>query len=251
MERKQYKAIIIDDEPKLREVLFIKLQQYCPNIHIVDKAGSASEGYDSIIRNQPEIVFLDISMPGESGFDMLSRFSTVNFSIIFVTGFSKYGIDALKVNAVDYLLKPVNTSDLIVAVNKAIERIEKQQRLEKYENLLFSLNNPGDQEAKLTIPNNQEYKFVKINEIIRCEGWQKYTKFHLKDSNPIVSSYNLGYYREMLLKYKFYGTHKSHLINTVHISSYLKEGIVVMNNGDEIPVSRRKREEFVNLFIKT
>lgn len=246
----KYKAIIIDDEPKLREVLTIKLNDKCPKVEIVAKCENAEQGYAAIIEHKPDLIFLDISMPGESGFDLLNRFEVLDFEIIFVTGFNEYGLDALKLSAVDYLLKPVKTEDLVRAVHKAFERIDTQSKIEKYENLLNNINNISDQNSNIAIPGVKAYEFIKIKEVVRCEGWQKYTKIHLLNEEVIVSSYNIGKFKDMLDSYGFYETHKSHLINTTHIKKYLKEGIVVMSNGDQVPVSRRKKEEFISFFIK-
>jgi two-component system LytT family response regulator len=132
-----YKALIIDDEPKLRKVLEFKLAKYCPDIQLVGTAGNAEEAFTEIKNLKPDIIFLDISMPGESGFDLLNRFDSIDFEIIFVTGFNDYVLDALKVSAVDYLLKPVVTANLVAAVEKAKSRIEDRQKVKMYHVLLI------------------------------------------------------------------------------------------------------------------
>lgn len=247
---KNYTCIILDDEPKLREVLSIKLNTNCPEIVVLQKLENAKLGYEAILKHKPQIVFLDIAMPGESGFELLSRFDSIDFEVIFVTGYNEYGLDALKVSAVDYLLKPVKTEDLVAAVQKAKYRIDTQNKIERYENLLHNINHVGDQNTRLAIPGTNAYEFIKVEEIIRCEGWQKYTKIHLISGDTIVSSYNLGVFKDMLLKYEFYETHKSHLVNTHHIRKYLKEGTVVMSDGSDVPVSRRKKDHFLDDFIR-
>ncbi len=243
-------ALIIDDESKLREVLRIKLQQYCPEIDVIDTASNAPEAFEKITNLQPKLIFLDISMPGESGFDLLDRFEKINFEIIFVTGFNDYALDALKVSAIDYLLKPVITEDLVKAVEKAKERINEREKIELYHILKHNLNHLGDQDTKIAIPGANSYDFVEINKIVRCEGWQKYTRIYLLDGSCIVSSYNLGVFKDMLENYDFYCTHKSHLINKKYISRYLKEGTVVMSDAANVPVARRKKEEFVEKVLK-
>lgn len=246
----QYRAIIIDDEPKLREVIAIKLNQYCPEIIIQDKAGNAEDGFNSIVFNKPQIVFLDIAMPGESGFEMLKRFDKINFEIIFVTGYNEYGLDAVKVSAVDYLLKPINTDDLIKAVQKAKEKINEKDIVSKYDALLHNINHAGDQLSRLVIPGTGGYEFVKVEDIVRCEGWQKYTKICLINGTTIISSYNIGVYKDMLSKYNFYETHKSHVINIYHIVRYSNEGILVMKDNSQIPVSRRNKQDFLQFMLK-
>ena len=243
-------AIIVDDEPKLRKVLQMKLEQYCNDVQILDVAPNITEAFEKIQLLHPQLVFLDISMPGGSGFDLLDRFDHIEFEIIFVTGFNNYVLDALKVSAVDYLLKPVITEDLIAAVNKAKSRIENRKKIEMYHNLKHNLNHIGEQETKVAIPGAAHYDFIRIKNIIRCEGWQKYTRIFLEDGSCLVSSYNLGVFKDMFESYGFYSTHKSHLINTNKISRYIKEGWVVMTDDSEVPVARRKKEDFTERVLK-
>lgn len=244
------KAIIIDDEPKLRKVLEIKLGKFCPELSVVGVGANIAEGFELISTLKPQLVFLDISMPGGSGFHLLEKFQDVKFEVIFVTGFNDYVLDALKVSAVDYLLKPVITEDLISAVEKAKDRIAKREKVHLYDVLKHNLNHIGEQDTRIAIPGASAYDFVKVSDIIRCEGWQKYTKIHLVDGSCIVSSYNIGMFRDMLENYDFYSTHKSHLINTSLIIRYLKEGTVVMQDGSEVPVARRKKDEFTERILK-
>jgi two-component system LytT family response regulator len=246
---KKYKAVIIDDEPKLREVLGIKVKRFCPNVQLSGEANDAMSGYQLIKESNPDIIFLDISMPGESGFDLLDRFEEITFEIIFVTGFNDYALDALKLSAVDYLLKPVRTEDLKEAVDKAIKHIDNKEKLERFDILKHNLNNVGDQSTKIAIPGADAYDFVSIKDIIRCEGWQKYTKIFLQNKKCITSSYNIGIFKESLEKFGFFSTHKSHLINKHHIHKYLKEGTLIMSDQSNVPVSRRKKEAFLNEII--
>jgi len=250
MNKNKYTALIIDDEPKLREVLNIKLNQFCPEIKVLDTAKDVEDAHSKINLLQPQLIFLDISMPGESGFDLLDKIDNINFEIIFVTGYNEYALDALKVSAVDYVLKPVKTEDLKVAVKKATDRIDNKSKVEKYEVLKHNLHHIGDQSTKITIPGTNAYEFVEISEIIRCEGWQKYSRIHLKSGAVIVSSYNIGVFKEMLESYDFFSTHKSHLINKKHISKYQKDGTLVMSDGSQVPVARRRKEDFMSQVVK-
>ncbi len=243
-------TLIIDDEPKLRKVLQLKLEQYCPNVDIVGTAGNITEAYELIVSDRPQLVFLDIAMPGGSGFDLLDRFDAIDFEIIFVTGFNDYVLDALKVSAVDYLLKPVVTEEVINAVHKAGSRITDREKIKMYDVLKHNVNHIGDQKSQVAIPGTNSYDFIKVADIIRCEGWQKYTRIYLLDGSCIISSYNIGVFRDMLSRYGFFSTHKSHLINTQLIRRYLKEGTVVMDDDSSVPVARRKRDEFANKVLK-
>ncbi|MCB0643562.1 MAG: response regulator transcription factor, partial [Phaeodactylibacter sp.] len=241
----------IDDEPKLQKVLAVKLQKYCPVVEVVGMAGNIEQGRILADTTQPDLIFLDIAMPGGSGFDFLGNFAEILFEVIFVTGYDKYVLNAIKVSAVDYLLKPVSTEELIAAVHKAEGRIKDREKIRMYDVLQHNLNHIGEQETKVAIPGANTYDFVKIGHIVRCEGWQKYTKIHLLDGSCIVSSYNIGVFKEMLESYGFFSTHKSHLINTNLMARYLKEGTVVMEDGSEVPIARRKRDEFVSIVLKS
>lgn len=244
------KALIIDDEQKLREVLQIKIVQHCPDVSVIGQASNVEEGYRMIRELKPDLIFLDIAMPGESGFDLISRFDAIDFEVIFVTGFNEYALDALKVSAVDYLLKPVKTESLQLAIQKAQERIDQRSKIAKYDILKHNLNNIGDQKTKIAIPGTDAYEFVRISDIIRCEGWQKYTKIFLENGSVIVSSYNLGVFRDMLESYDFFSTHKSHLVNKTHITRYLKDGTIIMSDGSTAPVARRRKEDFMDQVIR-
>lgn len=244
-----YSAIIIDDELKPREVLAIKLATHCKNVTILAKLSNAIEGHEAILTLNPDIVFLDINMPSESGFDMLARFDHIDFEIIFVTGYDEFGLEALKVSAVDYLLKPINTEDLIEAVQKAQKRLDQSEMISRYKTLMHNVKNT-DQDARFIIPGSTQHEFVYIKNIIRCEGWYKYTRIYLESGEVIISSYNIGVFRERLQAYEFYETHKSHLINIRHISRYQKDGSVTMSDKSLVPVSRRKRDEFLNQFVR-
>lgn len=246
----KYRTIIIDDESKLREVLAIKLRKNCPNIEIVGLAKDVPDAYRMILNKKPELIFLDISMPGESGFDLLNRFEKIEFEIIFATGYNEYALDALKVSAVDYLLKPIKTTELINAVERAEQRIAEKRQVQNIDLLKYNIDHLGDQKSKIAIPSGDTYRFVEVIEIIRCEGWQKYTRIYLSDGDNIVSSYNIGHYKDILESYGFFNCHKSHLINKNHIKSYSKDGLLTMSDDSSVPVSRRKREEFMVLFVK-
>ncbi len=240
-----FKAIIVDDESKLRELLKIKIQNNISSIEVCGEASNVNEAYQLIVEKNPHLVFLDIAMPGASGFELLDKFDKIEFEIIFVTGFNKYALDALKVSAVDYLLKPISNEDLINAVEKAIKKIEDKVKLSKYDLLKHNLHNIGNQSSKISIPGVESYEFIEIADIIRCEGWNKYTKIFHSNESVIISSYNIGVFKEMLEPYDFYTCHKSHIINKNYITKYMKEGTIVLNHEHNVPLARRRRDDFV------
>ncbi len=243
-------AVLIDDEDKALQVLKQKLATYCPQIEVKGVASSSAEGYKLINSLKPQLVFLDVAMPEESGFDLLKRLPQLDFEIIFVTGFNNYALDAIRFSAIGYILKPVENEDLIAVVQKAVQRITEKLDSERNRRLLENLLNPGHVRNRIGIPTEAGLEFVPTDEIVRCEGFQKYTKVHILGRKETLSSYNIGEFRKLLENYGFFAIHKSHLINMLHIKRYDKEGTVFMVDGSPVPVSRRKKQEFLELLTR-
>lgn len=238
-------AILIDDEAAPLATLQDYLRKYCPQVQISGIGRSASEAFDLILEKRPDLVFLDIEMPGESGFDLLRKLPSLDFEIIFVTGFDTYGLQAIKFCAIGYVLKPIRTEELITAVNSAQKRIAEKKEFNRNKQLLSNLTNPGHPANRIGIPTERGLEFVETSVIVRCEGLQGYTQVILRDRKSILCSYNLGEFVKLLADYDFYSVHKSHLINLTHIVRYDKEGRIKMTDGAEIPVSRRRRQDFL------
>ena len=246
LELDMIKAIIVDDEEHARLTLAGKLKEYFPDIEIIGEAQTAQEAFDMIISSQPDLLFLDVAMPRESGFDLLKRLPNLNFEIIFVTGFDKYAIDAISFCAIGYLLKPIQDELFIKAVHQARRRILKEKENIRNQQLLQNLSHPGHGNNKIGIPTMDGLEFIATNKIIRCEGMDKYTQISIQDRPPITSSYNIGEFVRLLKPYGFFLVHKSHLINMEFICRYNKEGIVILEDGSGIPVSKRKRNDFLD-----
>lgn len=241
-------AILIDDERKALAILENKLERLCPNIEIIAKTQEPKEGIDLINTLKPQLVFLDIAMPGMSGFDVLSNIPNPSFEIIFVTAFDNYAIEAINHCAIGYLVKPVDNDDLLKTVQKAIKNIEDKTALVKNKLLIENLTVQTFQNKKIVIPNNDGLEFIKISEIIHCEGIEGYTKIHFEKRNPILSSNSIGHFYKLLDNQNFYLVHKSHLINLACIDIYLNEGYVILSNKSKIPVSRNRRADFLDSF---
>ena len=240
------KTIVVDDEAKAREVLKAKIRKFCPDLDLIASAESAEQAFDLITALNPELVFLDVAMPRESGFDLLKRLPNINFEVIFATGFDDFAIDAIKFSAIGYLLKPIQTEDLVHAVHKAKLRIMERKSLERNEAFIENLLHPGQQMNKIAIPSQEGLEFVPTNNIIRFEAWQKYSKVFLLGGKVMVSSRNLGEYKKLLDQYGFFSIHKSHLVNMSHILKYLKDGFVVMSDESIVPVSKRRKSTFLD-----
>ena len=242
-------AVIIDDEQNNIDNLEILLRQHCPQITIVATAMNANDGASIIILNNPDIVFLDIQMPGKNGFEMLQSLKNHSFELIFVTAFDQYGIQAVKFSALDYLLKPINTEELKNAVNKAIYRSVEKKQNQKLENLLQVLENQQERNLhRIALTSARETRFIKTANIIRCESSNNYTTFFLTDGEKIMVSKPIFEYEEILSAYGFTRCHQSHLVNKKHMRSLVKDdgGYLLLEDNTQVPVSRLKKE-----FVKT
>lgn len=247
----EIKAFIIDDEFQSRNFLIKMLQQYFPEINLIGQASTVDEGLKGIKKHRPNIVFLDIQMKGETGFDLLNRLGEINFALIFTTAFDKYAIKAFRFNAIDYLLKPIVTDELIEAVNKVKQRTAAEQSASKIqvEQLYRDITNPQKFHDKIAIPTGEGFMIIPVNEIVYCHADSNYTRFYLTDKKCILSSYTLKQYDEILTAQSFFRAHRSYLINLTHVKLYRRGegGEIVMSNGHEIELSRTHKEEFLHL----
>lgn len=239
-------AILIDDERKALAILKNKLERLCPDVTIIAETQSPVEGLELIKELKPQLVFLDVAMPEMSGFDMLAEIENPKFEIIFATAFDNYAIEAIKQCAIGYLVKPVDNQSLVETVNKAILNIEEKSALDKNKLLIENLGVQTFQKKKIVIPTQEGLEFVKISEIVNCEGTNGYTWIHLDNKKSILSSHSIGHFYKLLENQDFYLVHKSHLINLDHIEKYLNEGYVLLTNNNKIPVSRNRRNDFLN-----
>ncbi|PHS64800.1 MAG: DNA-binding response regulator [Flavobacterium sp.] len=243
-------AILIDDERKALAILKNKIERKCPNVTILGETQSPIEGLSLIEKLKPQLVFLDIAMPEMSGFDLLRKIENPTFEIIFVTAFDTYAIDAINHCAIGYLVKPVDNNDLIISVNKAILNIEDKSALKKNKLLIENLGVQTFQKKKIVIPTQNGLEFVKIEEIIHCEGVDGYTKIYFEKHKPMLSSNSIGHFNKLLENHEFYLVHKSHLINLNHIEKYLNEGSLILTHNHKVPVSRNRRSDFLNTLRK-
>jgi two-component system LytT family response regulator len=246
------KAILIDDELKSRDNLRQLLLTYCPNVAIIAEAGSAVEALQLIRELNPDLVFLDIEMGEVSGFDLLKLLNgQQNFEVIFVTAFDKYGIQAVKACAIDYLLKPINILELSNAVEKAIIQINPKKENERLKELVANIDR-GDDEQKIAIPLSDKIEFLAINKIIRLEAEGNYTHIYLDNKKQYLVCKTLKEYQELLENHNFIRTHQSHLINFRRISAYVKTdgGYIAMEDGSQVPISRQKKDEVLSRIMK-
>lgn len=236
-------ALIVDDEVANRNSLRKLLKQHCPTLHLLGEAGTLNEAYELIVHHSPQLVFLDIELEKETAFDLLKKLDEVNFKVIFVTAHSEYAIKAFKFSAIDYLLKPVVDSDLIVAVNKAVNEINFNHQLYS-KGLLENLNATNGQ--KLAIPIANGLIFLSPDEVIRLEADVNYT-YIFSNGQKFTAARTIKDYELILNEHHFFRIHKSHLINLKHVKQFSRvDGYFVeMSDGSVVEISRRKKDEFV------
>lgn len=237
------KALIVDDEAKSRTLLKRLCEEYCEGLTITDTAASVQEATDKIKTGSPAIVFLDIQMPLQSGFDLLEHYGeNIPFEIIFTTAYDQYAIKAFHYAAADYLLKPINVDELKEAVNRVKARITKATGNQH----LVELKDQLDKKefSKIALTTTEGFTFVEISDIIRCEAEGNYTFIHLKDGHAHLITKTLKHYEEILSDRNFFRVHKSHLINLNNVRRFVKgrQGQIEMIDGKKVEVSTRKKE---------
>jgi two-component system, LytTR family, response regulator len=242
------KALIIEDEQKSRELLAAFIKQNLPEITLVGMAKNVAEGIELIKTLKPELVFLDISMPDGTGFDVLERVQGLKFDIIFTTATDKHALKAIKYSACDYLLKPIDIEELKVAVEKSLQK--KSSVLPSMENLQFLIQNlkrADDNYSKITLPTGNAYEIVNIKDIIRCEADGSYTLFFLNGGKKLMVSASLKHYEDLLPSHDFIRIHHHHLINMNHVIRFLKVdgGYAIMSDNSQLEISRRKKDAFI------
>lgn len=246
------RTIIIDDEENARNNLKLMLEEFCPLVDVLAEAGSADEARKLIIEHQPDLLFLDINMPNEDGFELLDSIEEKNFSVIFVTAHNQFALKALKAGAIDYIEKPIDIEDLQNAVSKIKVESTGNVNYSMIRELLNEYKNDSKSDI-IAVPTLSGYEIIKVEDIIHLEADESYTKIFLTNGKKCTSSMTIAKYEKVLDDNIFYRVHKSHIINTRH---HLKEfnrhegNVAIMDNGEAIPVARRKLSGFVNK-IKT
>ncbi len=247
----ELKTIIVEDESRGRNALRALLLSNS-SIKFIGEASNVDEAKVLIETNEPDLVLLDIEMPYKNGFDLLAELPNRKFDVIFTTAYDTYAIKAIKFSAMDYLLKPIDPEELILAIEKTIEKRSKNdyKPQNQINNLLENLRTINLQNLKLSLPTSDGSLFLSIDEIIRFESDASYTRFFiLNEQKPILVSKTLKDYDDILQDYGFCRVHHSRVINLKHIKKYIKGegGIAVMIDGSEVEISRRKKESFLKM----
>ena len=205
-------CILVDDEIASLKNLERKINQFFPNLTILDKFQNPEDAISFLNTNEVSLVFLDIQMPRINGFEVLTTVTNVDFKVIFVTAYNEYALEALKKSAIDYILKPIDDDDLKVAIQKTIKLIDEENESTHNKELLELLQESISNQKKLLVPNEKGFSVIDQNDILYLEGYDGYTKINIDPERQIISSYGLGKY-EQKLNANFFKTHKSYIVN--------------------------------------
>ena len=247
MEKQEFTAVIVDDERSNREFISVILADFCPEVKVIGQADGVATGVELLGKINPDILFLDIKMPDGDGFQLLENLESPNFQLIFITASDQYAIRSFKYSAVDYLLKPIDPEDMVRAVGRARERLEKGGLNMKLKVLMDNLKVVDTGPRKIIVPDQNGFVVVRQDEVIRVEADGNYSTIKLSTGNDIVASKPIKYFEELLEDSQFVRIHNSHLVNVNHIVKYIKGrgGIAITSDGAELEVSRRKKDDFL------
>ncbi len=243
-------SIIVDDDADCITALQGIINSYCPKVNILGTANNITAAVKLINATNPQLVFLDVEIGNEMGFDLFKYFPSPDFEVVFTTAHEKYALKAIKSSCYDFLLKPVNIEELITVVSK-LEQEKKSDPKQNVNVLLDNLKAKDHGLKKIAIPSNDGYAFIDVDDIISLEADGKYTKITAVKGLRSLSTKNIGEFEELLDPALFFRTHKSWIVNLNHIRKFLKtESQVLLSNDALADVSSRKKEEFLKLFDK-
>lgn len=244
------KAIIVEDEEASRVTLNNYLTKYCKHVNVLQMADSVQSGLEAIKNHQPDVVFLDIEMPYGNAFDLLESLDEIDFEIIFVTAYRDYAIKALNLSAAYYILKPIDIDELIAAVEKITLRKKQGEDIFHTKILMDNIKNNNIQHKKIVLPQMDGFEVVNVNEILRAEANDNYTKFYLSNGKTYLISKTLKYFDDLLAEFDFIRIHKSHLVNLQYITKYVKGkgGQVKMSDGSLVDVSTTRKKALLERF---
>lgn len=247
-------TLLIDDEADARAVLRAHLQKHCPEVEVAAEAASVKAAIEAIDHHQPDLVFFDVRMTPGTGFDVLEGVAAVNFHTIFVTAHDEYAVRAIRVSALDFLLKPVDPDELVAAVEKVRQVANSRSRKAdvRYEVFREEMLRSGNQTGRMVLPTQEGFQVVNIDSIVRCEADRNYTRFWFENGQKALISRTLKSYEELLVPSGFFRIHQSHLVNLSYIVEYKrrkKGGILFLRDGTELPVSETRKMSFQQIFL--
>lgn len=235
------RALIVDDEAEARGALRVILQRRAPDVEVVAEGTSVVEAIALIAQHRPDLLFLDVQMPGGDGFELLKQLGSWNFDVVFTTGSSQHAIQAIRFSALDYLMKPVLGDELRAAIDRHIAKHLTDKDVQAH--LLHNIAQPDERTMKLSITSGDRTLAIDPADITWCQADDNYTALHLADDRRLIAARTLMDYDRMLSPLGFIRVHKSALVNRRHVDGIDGEGRVRMRNGTRVEVSRRRLEE--------
>lgn len=235
------RTIIVDDDAFSRAQLDLELRRHTGTVNVVGQCASGQEGVGFIAATRPDLVFLDVQMPGMDGFAMLDALPRRDFAVIFITSYEEYAIRAIRYSALDYLLKPVEPAELDAAIAHVIA--QRDQLPSRVDRLLLGKPSRDHAPDTLVIVTRKGDRHLRTGEIVRCEADRNYTWFHLERGEKLLSSYPLSNYEEFLARNEFLRVHRSHIVNARHVTACSADGLLTMSDGATIEASRRRKAE--------
>ena len=245
MSENRITSLIIDDEANSQENILILLNKYCPQVSVVGIGSNIETAEKLILEHNPQLVFLDIQLGGTTAFTLLEKLKSINFEIIFITAYNDFAVRAFNFAALDYLLKPVDISKLIKAVDNAVAKIGTSSIYDSMEVMMQQLKHFNRTQQKIGLATSAGYEMVYINEIMYCMASGSYTDFYFQSGEKLTVSKNLKYYENLLQDYDFLRSHNTALVNLFYIKRIDRTdgGSLLMENGTLLPVSKTKRKE--------
>ena len=244
MNQQKIKCLVIDDDLFIHDLMEDKLSRHFPEMELLAMASSGKEGLEKIKAHQPDLVFLDVEMSDMTGFEMLAKLEEIRFQTIFVTTYSHYAIEAIRFNALDYLVKPIKLNELKQAIKRYQNNIEKFKLIDRVQQALINLNTKDVSDQTLVLQTHEKELRMTLKDIICVEAARNYSYIHLSGNKKNICTKTLSDLEEMLKGKGFFRSHKSFMVNRVHITSYETSNLIVLSNGMEVSISRRKKEPF-------
>ncbi len=247
MTSKPLRVALIDDEPQSLQTLRIFLNDYCPQVKVIGEADSVLSGYKLLQNTKPDAIFLDVEMGDGTGFDLLKKFRNPAFQVIFTTAFDEFALKAFQVNAIDYLLKPIDIDDLLRAVKKIKPAPKTPVEDKRYENLLET-SEKGKFE-KIALSTSEGLHFIELKEVVRLQADANYTTFHLASGDKITVAKTLKNFDQLLPDEDYFRPHQSHIVNLAFVKKIIREdgGYLLMEGNFKVPISRSKKEKLLGL----
>jgi two-component system LytT family response regulator len=242
-------CIIVDNEPNAIKKLSVLITDNFTDVTIAATCTTISTAVKAIHEHNPDFIFLDVELNGETGFDVFNHFSVPQFNVVFTTAHEKYALRAIKASCFEFLLKPIQLSELAQVIDKLRLKLEKD--ISKKLDILQKNINAGKNFNQIAVPTQDEFHFINTNNIVCLEADAKYTCIYTIDGDKHLSSKNIGDYEEILNEEDFFRCHKSWIVNLKHAKTFVKNtNVLVLNNDVEVEVSTRKKDEFLRRFFK-